>query len=202
MSVFAKSTKKPDWALRKDGTDLLSVTSFLSASVTSGGSVVSAPVEEGSFTSYNKTADPLAVKLEAAFQGTKNELQTILQSLDTLKESTDTFSIVTPYSEFEDMTLASFQYELRTENGIGVLYVTMDCEEVKEVAAAYSSVSAEAIQANQAANASDASMVSTGQTATAALSNSEATQASASSTAASRRRTLLRQGRDSLTGES
>lgn len=198
MSVFSKTTKKTDWALKKNGADLLSITSFLSASVTSGGSVVSAPVEEGSFTSYNKTADPLAVKVEAAFQGTKAELQTILESLETLKESTDTFSIVTPYAEYENMTLASYQFESRTENGVGVLFVTMDTEEVKEVSAAYTTVSAEAIQANQAANASDASTVDTGQTATASLSSSETAQAQASNTAATRRKTLMKQGQESI----
>lgn len=198
MSVFSKTTKKTDWALKKNGADLLSITSFLSASITSGGSVVSAPVEEGSFTSYNKTADPLAVKIEAAFQGTKAELQTILESLESLKESTDTFSIVTPYAEYENMTLASYQFESRTENGVGVLFVTMDTEEVKEVSAAYTTVSAEAIQANQAANASDASTVDTGQTATASLSTSETAQAQASGTAATRRKTLLKQGQESI----
>lgn len=198
MSVFSKTTKKTDWALKKNGADLLSITSFLSASITSGGSVVSAPVEEGSFTSYNKTADPLAVKIEAAFQGTKAELQTILGSLESLKESTDTFSIVTPYAEYENMTLASYQFESRTENGVGVLFVTMDTEEVKEVSAAYTTVSAEAIQANQAANASDASAVDTGQTATASLSTSETAQAQASNTAATRRKTLLKQGQESI----
>lgn len=130
------------------------------------GMVVSDPVEEGSFTTYNKTSAPVSIDIMVSFQGDKASLQEAITKVKELKEGLTTFSIVTPYYEFESMTLERLSYDMKVENGLGVLIVTMTCIEVKEVEAAYTSVSQTAIQAAQCANASNASTVNTGQTTT------------------------------------
>lgn len=97
-----------------------------------GGTVVSSPIEQGSFISYNKTTKPLEITATLAFSGSDAFLQSALDSLKTLKQSVTTFSIQTPVYEYESMTLQNFDYVLRREDGRGVLYVSAMFIEISE----------------------------------------------------------------------
>lgn len=196
-----------EWTITdKNGNALLPIYSINGLpSITAGGKAVSAPVEQNSFQTYNKTSEPIEVQMDIVFEGTNAEIQNGLTKTLELKESTETFSIVTPYYEFENMTLESLNYSQTTSNGLGSVLVSLVCREVKEVTVAYTTVSQKAIQANQQAPASsagadstpisaadatdpsDTSMVDTGQTATAAPSYSEA------ETAEPKRQSVLKQ---------
>lgn len=167
MSLISKlRNAKTKWQIKgEDGKSLLSIKSIQSITVTHGGSVVSEPIEEGSFTSYNKTTEPLAITMEVSLQGADKNLQYSLKKLDELREGVTKFSIITPYREYTNMCLESFDYDMRAENGLGVLFVTMNMVEIREVAAAYSEVSADTIQKAQAA--SNAEAISEGQAASA-----------------------------------
>lgn len=177
-----------DWQIADEsGNPVLPLYSILSVSVQADGQVVSDPVEMGSFTSYNKTIAPVVINLEIAFSGTNASLLGCVEKVKELQENVSTFSIVTPYYEWENMTLESFSYEIKRESGVGgMLKVALTCVEIKEVAAAYSAVSQDAIQANQAASISsadatdpsDVSPVQSGQTATATPTTAEDTAAS------------------------
>lgn len=201
---------KQDWTITdENGKPILPIYSVNGIpSITAGGEAVSAPVEENSFQSYNKTTAPIAIQIEIVFQGTNSELQNALTKTLELKNSTRLFSIVTPYYEFQSMTLASFDYSQTTTDGQGSVVVKMNCQEVKEVAAAYATVSQDAIQANQqaastaasgggsggssiseadAADPSDVSTVDTGQTAPDQPTSSE------EETAEPKRQSILKQ---------
>lgn len=105
--------------------------------VRSGGTVVSSPIEQGSFISYNKITEPLEITATLAFSGSDAFLQSALDSLNTLKQSVTTFSIQTPAYEYENMTLQNFDYAWRREDGRGVLYVSAMFIEIREVQIAY-----------------------------------------------------------------
>ena len=106
-------------------------------SVRCGGSVVSSPIEQGSFFSYNKTTEPMEINATLSFEGTNTLLQSVLNKLDTLKNSVTIFSIKTPLFEYENMNLQSYDYALRREDGLGVLYVNATFIEIREVKIAY-----------------------------------------------------------------
>lgn len=137
MSIFAfskKLTAVAEWSF-SDG--VLPNASMFELNVRSGGAVVSSPIEQGSFISYNKTTEPLEITATLSFSGTDAYLQSVLDSLNTLKESVTTFSIQTPAYEYENMTLQNFDYAWRREDGRGVLYVSAMFVEIREVLIAY-----------------------------------------------------------------
>lgn len=176
--AFAQTTSGVEWMIADEaGNSILPVYSVLSVDVTMDGKAVSDPIEEGSFTTYNKTTSPISIDMEISFQGDKASLQEAVTKAKELKESVNTFSIVTPDYEFENMTLERLSYNMRVENGLGVLVVSLSCVEVKEVQAAYASVSQAAIQAAQCSNASNVSTVNTGQTTTSEPTKNEQEQA-------------------------
>lgn len=207
MSFLPKIKNKNIWRIADEkGNSVLSFRSVLGMSVTAGGSVVSDSIEEGSFTSYNKTSDPLEITLEIGFQGEVDELQESITKVAELKESVATFSIITPYIEYENMTLENFDYEIKTENGLGVLIVNVIFREIREVQAAYSQVDAETIRQNQedlasadCTDASDSSVVDGGQVSGCDLSEGSASgsaSSSAGTAAAEDSRSILKSGGD------
>ena len=152
-SIISPEYRVQQWMIADErGNSVLPIKSILSLSATSGGSVVSDAIEEGSFTAYNKTSEPLELNMEIGFEGEDWELNHALTSLTELKESVATFSIVTPYHEYENMTLENYDYEMKTENGLGALIANCTFKEIREVKPAYSQVDVSTIQQNQDEN--------------------------------------------------
>lgn len=152
-SIISPEYRVQQWMIADErGNSILPIKSILSLSVTSGGSVVADAIEEGSFTSYNKTTEPLEINMEIGFEGEDWELHHALTSLTELKDSVATFSIITPYHEYENMTLENYDYEMKTENGLGALIANCTFKEIREVKPAYSQVDASTIQQNQDEN--------------------------------------------------
>ena len=129
--------------------------SVFDLSIRCGGSVVSSPVEQGGFTSYNKTTEPLEITATLSFSGSDSFLQSALDSLSKVKESVTTFSIETPIIEYENMTLQNYDYAMRREDGRGAVFV-----EIKEVQLAYTTTAT--IAQADAKSASDTSTVDGG----------------------------------------
>jgi hypothetical protein len=120
--------------------EVLTFQTFLDMDVKDEGKAVSAQVEEGSFASYNKTDSPLDAKVTLGLQGDDGELQSAIETLSDLRASTKLIGIVTPMMVCLDMTLEAFDYQLKRENGRGVLFVSLHLVEVRQVAAEYTDV--------------------------------------------------------------
>lgn len=118
--------------------DILPNASIFDLSIRCGGSVVSSPIEEGSFFSYNKTTEPIEITATLSFSGTNTFLQSVLNRLNNLKNSVTTFSIKTPMYEYRNMNLESYDYAFRREDGLGVLYINATFIEIREVNLTYS----------------------------------------------------------------
>ena len=182
MQIFSSilggkaGVKTETWSFKKDGTSIFGDVKVIDVGAEYNGSVVSAPIEEGSFFSYNKTGESIKIGNTLAFQGTAQYLQSTLNLLKKYKESMDTFSIVTPYAEYENMTLESFSYTRDITNGEGLLYVKANFAEIKEVQVAYSSTDVSElpppISDDNATNPSDASTQDTGMTSTTTTNSS------------------------------
>lgn len=181
FSIFGSNGIQTEtWNFRdKQGESIFGDVKVMDISFESNGKVVSQPVEEGSFFSYNKTGEPNKITNTLAFEGTAQYLQSVLNMLKKYKESMDLFSVVTPYCEYENMSLESYSYTRDVTNGYGVLYVPINCVEVKEVKVAYSSTDVSELPPpiDDSANPSDASTQDTGMTST--TSGSSQTQESA-----------------------
>lgn len=133
---------KEEWILlgEDDDQEVVSFNSMLELNIESGGAVPEQTLEQGSFAAYNKTQEPLKITASIAVEGTPDELQDVLVALNQLKEETKKFSVITPEFEYVSMTLESFSYARKREEGRGVLYVQMNLVEVREVETATTTV--------------------------------------------------------------
>lgn len=137
MSLFAFSKQLMSAAEWSFSDNVLPNAAIFELQIRCGGTVVSSPIEAGSFISYNKTNEPMEINATLAFSGSDSFLQSVLDSLNTLKTSVITFSIQTPLYEYENFTLQNYDYSMRREDGRGVLYVNALFLEIREVQVLY-----------------------------------------------------------------
>lgn len=127
------------WGLKDShGNDALLFASFISCEVRNEGQIVSAPVEEGSFASYNKVAKPISVLLSISMQGDDAYLQASLDQLQRLKTGLEMLIVVTPNEEYSNLNLESYSYRRAIDQGLGVVYADLVLNEVRQVRRQYS----------------------------------------------------------------
>ena len=127
-----------EWLLAdENGNSLVEFQSFISCEISDEGEVLKMPTENGGFAAYNKVADSIKIRVQLAIQGDDADIQTALTNLKTLKDGTQTFSLVTPTVEYRNMTLESMNYARKREDGLKVCYVELTLIEVREVEAQY-----------------------------------------------------------------
>lgn len=126
------------WSLNNaSGERVVEFTSFLSMDLRDDYNVVTGPVEEGSFASYNKVASPLEIDCSLGIEGDDNTLNVALDALNELAASTGILSLVTPETEYYNLNLKSVSYRRRREDGLGVLWLDLKLVEVRQVEAQY-----------------------------------------------------------------
>lgn len=133
---------------------------FLRVDVRAEGLSVSAPVEAGSFASYNKITTPNTIELHVAKQGSDDILQQTLHTLDTLQSTAVLVNLITPIAEYVGYTVESYDFAITREAGLGVIYVRIRLIEVREVEPQYTD--AQPISTAGAKNSSDVSTTDRG----------------------------------------
>ena len=92
-------------------------------------SVPHAPIEDGSFSAYNKIPVPNRVSVKIAHEGEDIDRLLFEADLDEARTSTSLFLISTPTGFFSDMTLESYSQTIATLDGH---YIAIyDCEFVE-----------------------------------------------------------------------
>ena len=149
------------WTLMKDGAALITFTSMLEANVQSDSAVLEEPLEQGSFAAFNRVQYSDVFRVKLAIEGDAADLQKAQETLKQLKSGTDTFSLVTPDYEHENLTLESYDYMRNQRQGYGLLVVDLRLKEIREVQTGTATLTTV-----QCKNASNASKQKTGRTQT------------------------------------
>ncbi|MFY1903851.1 hypothetical protein ACOTBZ_29600 [Achromobacter xylosoxidans] len=134
----------PRWGLYdQDGQQVLLFDTFLGIRFRNGSRISSFPVEQGSFSSFNKVDTPFDAMLRFALSGDTASRGALLNTLETLKGSVDLFSVVTPEIVYPSANVVAYAYERNTRSGPGQLIVDLYVEEVRQTAEAAFSSTAE-----------------------------------------------------------
>ena len=151
-----------EWALvNDDGEPILDYTSMISVEIKQEGRVSSEPIEEGGFASYNKVEFPLDARVQVGMQGEPDELQDFLDKLVELKKEAETFSLVTAEQEHKNLTLESYDYARKREDGINTIFAELRIVEIREVSPQFANVK---LPPARCRNKENASRVDTGRT--------------------------------------
>ena len=112
--------------------------------------VSNAPVERGSFASYNKVRDPFTVTVQMT-KGSGGVFMrgAFLALLDALANSTDLFLVITPEAVYPNMAITGYDYAREASDGARLLKVNIHLTEVRQVTVKYTKTKSEGAQAQQ-----------------------------------------------------
>lgn len=106
----------------------------LEMSYQSDSEATSEPIEKGGFASFYKTNSPETVLLVFCFSSDDTKQNNALDMIKQRKESYDLISILTPTHLYEDMTIVSYSYTRTNTDGMTMLVLTVEFQQVKQVA--------------------------------------------------------------------
>ena len=108
--------------------------SVLEMSFQAESEATSEPIEKGGFASFYKTNSPETVSLVFSFSADDARQNTALDKIMERKENYDLISILTPTHLYENMTILSYSYNRTNTDGMTMLVLQVDFQQIKQVA--------------------------------------------------------------------
>ena len=128
------------WGLVNEfGVPVVLADNVLGLSFQSASTIVNAPIEGGSFASYNKVATPSQAVVQMS-KGSGGALQrgAFLAQLLALEGSTLKFYVISPEFVHRNMCITNVDYARSAQEGVQLIVVNVSLEEVREVKVNYS----------------------------------------------------------------
>lgn len=130
------------------GAEAFSPTSWIGFERSSEASVSNAPIEKGSYTSYNKVRRPGQIRLTFTLEGwtgysgaipnltnfTTLSREKLINLLDQMIASANTYTVETPDTTFSSCDLVHYDYQTREGRGVTLLTVNAYFQEVISIA--------------------------------------------------------------------
>lgn len=131
---MAVAASNPHWALISDkGTTVAPFDSMLSIDVKNENKILTSPVEDSGFASYNKVASPLDIYVELAASASESGHAALLAALDKLASGTELVSLVTPDQEYRHLNIESYTVKRTATEGATLLVAELHLLEVRQV---------------------------------------------------------------------
>lgn len=108
--------------------------SVLEMSFQAESEATSEPIEKGGFASFYKTNSPETVSLVFSFSADDARQNKALDKIRERKENYDLISILTPTHLYENMTILSYSYNRTNTDGMTMLVLQVDFQQIKQVA--------------------------------------------------------------------
>ena len=108
--------------------------SVLEMSFQAESEATSEPIEKGGFASFYKTNSPETVSLVFSFSADDAKQNNALDKIRERKENYDLISILTPTHLYENMTIISYSYNRTNTDGMTMLVLQVDFQQIKQVA--------------------------------------------------------------------
>lgn len=124
----------PKWGIYSaDGkTQELIPDTFLGLYYMNGSAVAQAPLENGSFTSYNKVATPFEGIAHMAIAGSTTDRGKFITKLEEMAADTVLYSVVTPEHVYRYCNLERYDMRRTQRNGAGMVEVRCHFKEIRQ----------------------------------------------------------------------
>jgi hypothetical protein len=133
-AIFGKQ-----WGIVNEfGIPILLADNVLGVSYQNGSDIVNAPIENGSFVTYNKIESPATAVVQMS-KGSGGALGrgAFLAQIDALKNSTLKFHVITPDIVHRNMTIQDYSYARTGQSGMQLITVSLQLVEIREVGVKY-----------------------------------------------------------------
>jgi len=129
----------PKWGVfNTSGAQAIVPDSFLDLDYVNSSIIPTHPQEQGAFASYNKVQNPRAHAISMSKGGGKKEMTDFLTLLESLADSLELFTIVTPNRSYSRTNIDKCEYRRTAFNGAGIIIATIHFTEIRQAAAVFS----------------------------------------------------------------
>ena len=120
------------------GVPILLADNVISLKHSASSKIANAPVEQGTFASYNKVQDPWTATVQMS-KGSGGTLMrgVFLAQIETLANSTLKFNIITPEYVYTNACIVGYDTAREASDGAQLIKVNLHLEEVREVTVQY-----------------------------------------------------------------
>lgn len=132
--AFPGTGNAPQWGLFLDGEIAVTADNVMAFDFKQDFRVSNFPVEEGSFESYNKVPVPFDVRLTFSSGGSIANRQALIQSVDAIIGSTETFDAVTPEKTFQSINPVHQSVRRSSAKGAGLVVIDVYFVEIRVTA--------------------------------------------------------------------
>lgn len=115
----------------QNGIPLAIVDNVVSVSYQNDSKIAQAPIEKGSFASYNKVASPYQCVVRMSKGVSTLERGAFLAMLEYMAGSTDLFTIITPEAIYVNANIDSYDYRREATNGAHLIIADIKLTEVR-----------------------------------------------------------------------
>lgn len=152
------------WGIfNQNGIPLLLADNVKSVKYQTRSKISNAPLEQGSFASYNKVIEPYTVDvMMTKGSGGVAERSAFLALVDAFANSTDLYMVITPEAIYPNCNIIGYDYAREAGDGARLLKVNLHLQEVREVEVEYTET--EAPQAEPTQNQGEVSAKDVGST--------------------------------------
>ncbi|MDG6346402.1 hypothetical protein Q7458_09515 [Glaesserella parasuis] len=152
------------WGIfNQNGIPLLLADNVKSVKYQTRSKISNAPLEQGSFASYNKVVEPYSVDvMMTKGSGGVAERSAFLALVDAFANSTDLYMVITPEAIYPNCNIIGYDYAREAGDGARLLKVNLHLQEVREVEVEYTET--EAPQAEPTQNQGEVSAKGVGST--------------------------------------
>jgi len=109
----------------------ISPDSVMEIEVSPDSEIMSHPIEQGGFESYNRVQQPIPIRLMLACRGKKMTRSEFLKALKSAREGTDLFTIATPDAAYQNMALKGYAYKQTAEHGAVTIWADTQWREAR-----------------------------------------------------------------------
>ena len=133
-SVEDKGNFQYDLFIQKTNKNLLDEIipdAYIEMQAENSADVVSEPIEEGGFTSFYKTHEPVKVNVTLSFSTDDVKQQKALDLLYKRQKEYDLITFATPTQIFQNLTIVNINYSRTSSENMSMLTVQLELQEVK-----------------------------------------------------------------------
>lgn len=134
MAMQIRNGVQGEWTVTSNEGAQIAFTAFMSMEFIDNARVNEEALEQGTFTSYNKSesSGEAYIVLGLTYDDGA-DIPATLRLLGEWKARPVLLTIITPEHVLENYTLERWTYNRSVEDGVGVLFVEIQCKEIREV---------------------------------------------------------------------
>lgn len=119
------------WGLFLDGAPVIVADQVTAFRFRKEYELLSYPVEQGAFETYNKVAKPFTPTLRVATGGSVADKEAFLDSIDAIVGDLNLYDVVTPEVIYSSVNVEGYNYDRTAVRGVGLLAVDILLKEVR-----------------------------------------------------------------------